>query len=106
MTDIRDAVSLSTARPMLRRFGGGAKWAHDSTGVVAVEQKGSNIGAARRECRLKHAIGDRLKRFDPFPTLVPVHFFEMIEIVLDANRVVVPTGTVDDDSTALGGTVE
>src|SRR5262245_56382000 len=39
VTDIRDAVSLSTARPMLRRFGGSAKWTHDSTGVIAVEQK-------------------------------------------------------------------
>src|SRR6516225_2383404 len=56
--------------------------------------------------RLQDCARDSVKAFDPFPTLMPVHLFEMVEIVFHAERVVIPAATVDNDPSLLRHTVQ
>src|SRR5262249_50925839 len=99
VADVRDAVFLRGGPA--RRFGRGIEGVHDAARVVTVKKERLYIPAPGLERRLQDLIGYRLKRLDPFPALVAVHLFEMIEVMLDANRFVVAARAIDDHPTTL-----
>ena len=54
-----------------------------------MEQERLHVGAARRKRRLQDGAGDGAKGVLPFPAEVAVELLQMIEVVLDTDRVVV-----------------
>src|SRR6266511_1047745 len=80
--------------------------AYNPIGLVAMKQKGLNIVTPRRERWLKNPIGNRLEGLNPLPSLVAVHLFQMIEVMVDPDRFIISTGTIYNDPTVLRGAVE
>src|SRR5215213_10357189 len=56
--------------------------------------------------RLEDLSRDRFVAFHPLPGLMAVDSFEVIEVVLDPDRLVVPTGTIEEDPFLPGNSVE
>ena len=73
----------------------------DRSGIVGMKQEGAHIRAERTQCRLEYCICDSLKTFNPFPALMPVHFFQVIEVVLHTDGFVEPAAAVYDNAPIL-----
>ena len=71
-----------------------------------MEQEGLHVGAARLQRRLQDGAGDGTKRILPFPAEVAVEFLQMIEVVLDADGVVVARPHVEHHATLARHAIE
>src|SRR5262249_30676264 len=78
----------------------------DRVGIESVEEEGGDVLPEWPACWLQDPVGYCLEPLPPLPSLVSVHLFEMIEIVLHTDGFVISTDAVDNDSTLLGHTIK
>src|SRR5262245_9225555 len=106
VTYINHAVALAVRRPDLSGLLRRRVLAGHVARIEAVPEKGAHSGSQWGQRRLKDFGGNCFEALDPLPSLVAVHSLQVIEIVLDADRFVIPPTAIDDDPAILGHAVQ